>query len=527
MADLRAADAHRERAPLTRVQRRLSVAAQDAARSAQSLAALTVVGLLTVVVVVVSALTRFVDGDEGFYALAGGLVIDGEVLYEDFFYTQMPLLPYVFGAWFWLFGENWYALRALGAVLTLATAAILYVHIRLWTRNRGWGLLAVGLFGLSSLVLGWFTIGKTYAFSAGLLLGGYALVAGPERGRRSAAWLACGFLLGLAIDTRLLFAAAVIPLLVSAGRGNFRDAARRRVGPFVAGLVVGLAPSLAYLAITPEPFVFDNLGFHSVRSSGGLVGNFDQKIRTVFNLLGDVQFLILLIAAATIATLGRWRGHPVSVALWIALALGFASLLPTPTWTQYFSVTIPFLIASCLETAPALATNGFRSDIARERGVFILALVAALYVALAAVGIHGYAVSGERVAHAGPTESWKIAEIRRVSAAINEHAQPGEEVLAFWPGYIFGTHAKVVPGLETRASLVAARRLSAGERARYGVVSVAAVAEMLRRHRTRLFVLGHNKYLKGTTWDELAKRSGYRRVASFPGARIYVWEAGR
>jgi 4-amino-4-deoxy-L-arabinose transferase-like glycosyltransferase len=509
------------------VPQRLSVAVQDAARSAQSLAALTVVGLVAVVVVV-SALTRFVDADEGFYALAGVLVIDGEVLYEDFFYTQMPLLPYVFGAWLWLFGENWYALRALGAVLTLATAAILYVHIRLWTRNRGWGLLAVGLFGLSSLVLGWFTIGKTYALSAGLLLGGYALVAGPERGRRSAAWLACGFLLGLAIDTRLLFAAAVIPLLVSAGRGNVRDAARHRVGPFIAGLVVGLAPSFAYFAITPEPFVFDNLGFHSVRSSRSLVGSLDQKLETMFNLLGDVQFLILLIAAATIATLGRRRGHPVSVALWIALALGLASLLPTPTWTQYFSVTIPFLIASCLETAPALA-NGFGSGVARERGVFVLAIVAALYMAFAGVGIYGYAVSGEDVPRAGsPIESWKIAEIRRVSAAIDEHAERGEEVLALWPGYIFGTHAKVVPGLETRASFAAADHLSAGEQARYGVVSVAAVGEMLRRHRTRLFVLGHhNRFHKGTGWKQLAKRSGYRRVAFFPGTGIYLWEAGR
>jgi 4-amino-4-deoxy-L-arabinose transferase-like glycosyltransferase len=505
---------------------RLFVAVHDAARPARTLAALTAVGLLAVLVVVL-ALTRVVDGDEGFYALAGVLVIDGEVLYKDFFYTQMPLLPYVVGAWFWLFGESWYALRALGAVLTLATAAVLYAHIRLWTRNRGWGLLAVGLFGLSSLVLGWFTIGKTYALSAGLLLGGYALVAGPERGRRSAAWLACGFLLGLAIDTRLLFAAAVIPLLVSAGRGNVRDAARHRVGPFIGGLVVGLAPSFAYFAITPEPFVFDNLGFHSVRSSGGLVGNFDQKLRVSFNLLGDVQFLILLIAAATIATLGRRRGHPVSVALWIALALGLASLLPTPTWTQYFSVTIPFLIAGCVETAPALAATDFGGGRARERAIVVLALVAALYVAFAGVGIYGYAASGDRAPLIGSVESWKIAEIRRVSAAIDEHAEHGEEVLALWPGYIFGTHAKVVPGLETRASLVAAAHSSAEEQARYRVVSVAVVAEMLRRHRTRIFVLGHhNIFLKGTSWNQLAKRSGYRTVASYRGTRIYVWEPG-
>jgi 4-amino-4-deoxy-L-arabinose transferase-like glycosyltransferase len=513
---------------MPRVRERVSLALQSARRP-RSLAAFTAVALVALVVAV--ALTRFVDGDEGFYALAGVLVVDGNVLYEDFFYTQMPLLPYVFGAWFWSFGENWYVLRALAAVLTLATAFVLYAHVRRWARNPGWALLAVGLFGLSSLVLGWFTVAKTYAFSTGLLLAGYALIAPPQRGQRRATWLACGLLLGLAISTRLLFVAAALPLLAAAGRGNIRHAFRSRVAPLVAGVVVGLAPSFAYFAVAPKPFVFDNLAFHSIRSSGGLVGNFEQKLQTVLDLLGDVQFLTLLIAAATFATLGRRRGYPVSFAFWIALALGLASLLPTPTWTQYFCVTVPFLIAGCLETAPALTANPFGTGLAREGAVVILSLAAGLYVALAGVGIYRYVAWGQGVPgveRSGPAESWKIAEIRRVSAAIDEHAEPGEEVLALWEGYIFGTHAKVVPGLEIRSSLVAAAHISPESEARYRVISVTGVARMLRQHRTRLFVLGHHtKAVARTSWERIATSSGYRRTASFHGTRVYLWEGGR
>jgi 4-amino-4-deoxy-L-arabinose transferase-like glycosyltransferase len=508
------------------VRRSASLALRYATRPTQGLI-LAAFGLAAIVIGL--ALTRFVDGDEGFYALAGVLVLDGKILYEDFFYTQMPLLPYVFGAWLWLFGENWYALRALAAVFSLATAVVLYAHIRRSTRNPAWALLAVGLYGLSSLVFGWFPVGKTYAFSTGLLLGGYALVASREREHRRAAWLACGVLVGLAIDTRLLFAVAVIPLLAAAWGSNLRHAARSRIAPLMAGLAVGLTPSFAYFALTPKPFLFDNLGFHSVRSSGGLVGNFEQKLHVVLELLGDVQFLTLLVAAATIATLGRRRGRPISLAFWIALALGLVSLLPTPTWAQYFCVTVPFLIAGCLETAPALRGTAFGNGLAREGVVFLLGLAAALYVAFAAAGIYRYTAWGEGVpgvARGGQPESWKIPEIRRVSAAIDEHADPGEEVLALWPGYIFGTHAEVVPGLETRSSLVAAAHISAESEARYRVVSADAVADMLREQRTRLFVLGHHTS-RAKNWDRAAVNSGYRKVASFRGTQLYLLEGSR
>ncbi len=52
------------------------------------------------------AMLRPVDGDEGYYSYASILVMKGWVPYRDFLYQQLPLLPYVYGAWMTLFGPS-------------------------------------------------------------------------------------------------------------------------------------------------------------------------------------------------------------------------------------------------------------------------------------------------------------------------------------------------------------------------------------------------------------------------------------
>ncbi len=47
---------------------------------------------------------RPIDGDEGYYATAARLVSEGRTPYLDFFYPQMPLLPYVYAPAFKVVG---------------------------------------------------------------------------------------------------------------------------------------------------------------------------------------------------------------------------------------------------------------------------------------------------------------------------------------------------------------------------------------------------------------------------------------
>ena len=193
---------------------------------------------------------RFLDGDEGVYAYASRLVLHGHVPYRDLFYEQMPLLPYVYGAWIGIFGESWYAARSLSALAAAATGALLFLHVERRLGGRP-ALAGIGLYALSGLVFGYFTIVKTFALASLFLFAAYVLVEA-----RRPRWLAAGLLVGLAVDTRLVFAAAIPVFAVLAAR-------RRALPSFGGGLAAGLVPSIVFLTLSPHAFVFDNLRYHS------------------------------------------------------------------------------------------------------------------------------------------------------------------------------------------------------------------------------------------------------------------------
>ena len=115
-------------------------------------------------------------GDEGFYLLASRLVVQGKVPYRDFFYTQAPLLPYVYGLWIKCFGVSWISGRTLSALLTTALGVLLYVDVCQVTRKWIAGLAAVLLFLSSSLIYGSYPIAKTYSLAALCLYAAYVLV---------------------------------------------------------------------------------------------------------------------------------------------------------------------------------------------------------------------------------------------------------------------------------------------------------------------------------------------------------------
>ncbi|HEX6702725.1 MAG TPA: hypothetical protein VF101_18505, partial [Gaiellaceae bacterium] len=283
---------------------------------------------------------RFVDGDEGVYAYAARLVRHGHVPYRDFFYEQMPLLPYVYGGWTAAAGESWYAVRILSTLLACAVGAVLYVHVLRRHRSRAIAVLALGLYAFSALVLGYFSIVKTFALASLLLLVALVVVE-----RASPRWLLAGLLVGLAVDTRLVFAAAV---------PAFAFAARRRFLRFAAGLAAGLVPSLVLLALASHQFVFDNLRYHGEKTTHGLVGDPGQKARTLGNLLGygqtdhalGLQFALLALATAAALWLGRRR---LPLAAGVGALLAVACLLPTPTYVQYFCVVVPFMVLTIAE----------------------------------------------------------------------------------------------------------------------------------------------------------------------------------
>lgn len=449
--------------------------------------ALLVVGFQAAVLVPLAAF-RFVDGDEGVYAYASRLAVHGQLPYRDFFYEQAPLLPYVYGPVGWLSGESWYALRGLSVVFAIGVGLLLHRFVR-ERQGAGAAFAAVIVYTGSGLVFGYFTLVKTFALSALLVFAAFVLA---ERGR----WLGAGILVGLAVDTRLLLLAASLVIAF---------ASRRRLGSFVAGLGVGLIPSLVLLAISPRAFWFDNVRYHSLKSANGLVGDAHQKAQTGASLLGfeptdralGIQFGLLVLAAA-IALIWRRR---LTLAPTIAVALGVVSFLPTPSYVQYFSLLVPFLIVGIIELRPPPA--------------LLAAFVAAFLVPAAWAARHFTSYD--------PILRPSLGSVRDVSARVDALSRRDERVLSSWPGYLIGTHAWALPGYTNQFAPVAAAKISGAAARRYHVDTEHELEDLIRHRRVRLVV--YRNWVTSppfARWEAALRSGGYRLVTRVRTAAIYA-----
>ena len=403
----------------------------------------------------------------------------------------MPLLPYVYGGWIAVVGESWVAVRVLSALLAAATGVLLYVHVLHRRGSRPLAGAAVALYALSALVLGYFTIVKTFALASFLLVAAFVLVEERSRPR----WLLAGVLVGLAVDTRLVFAAAV---------PAFAVAARGRLPKFALGLAVGLVPSFVAFVLAPHQFVFDNLRYHGEKTTHGLIGDPGQKLRTAANLVGygntdhalGLQFALLAVATGIALWVLRRR---LPLAAGVGALLGVACFLPTPTYVQYFCVAVPFMVLTLVEAF-------------RER---VLALVLVPY-AVAAAFAYAHLVD------TSPLLKPSVASIQNVSDVVQRESAPGEVVLSSWPGYLFGTHAESWPGYSNHFAPAAAAHISRAEARRVHVVSEAQLEAAIAARRPRLVV-----YRNWVTtapfarWDAALRRGRYRLVETVETARIY------
>ena len=453
------------------------------------------------------AALRFVDVDEGSYAAAAKLALDGVVPYRDFFYTQTPLLPYVYGAWAEVLGEHWLVLRSLSLLLGLVTAALLTRHLCVRFGLR-FALLGSVLFATSTLVFTWYPPVKTFALATALAFGAYALVARAAPGPR--AWLAAGVLASLAVQTRALFLGAAVAFAWEALRTN------RGFVRYAVGFAVALAPTVALFALEPRGFLFGNLGVHGVRSEGGLVGDFEQKAKVVGNLLGIAtearpvtQYLLLGGAALVAAIVARRTAGRVPLWFLTAALLGVVALLPTPTYTQYFATTVPFLVVGVVE----LAHDAPRGPV-RPLPAAVAAVWLGLYLLFAPVEL-------ARVVRASAED--RPARVQEVADAIGARTEPGEVVLSSWPGYLFGTHATFVGGLENDFAPHDAEPLTPEEARRYHLLTDDEVEALIRSGRTRLVVVKLWHVLPPVPdYDGAARAAGYRLVDELDGARIYA-----
>lgn len=474
---------------------------------------------------------RLIDDDEGSYLLASQLAMQGRIPYHDFAFCQMPLTPYFYGAWIALFGTSWYAARMLSAILTTGLSVLLYIETERQAENRISALLAVVLFISSSLVFGWCTLIKTYGLSMLFSFGAYMLAdRACSEPRPASGSIVSGLLLGLATDTRLFYI-SLFPLfvlaLLSAGPIDRR---KRNAMLFAGGYVAAMLPLIAFLFVDAPAFWFGNLGIHAIRTKYGLIGNMTEKIAVVLRLVGlqtaeggtSFQTLALLALNVSLFSYTRVKRIRVFLSLWIVLALGLVSLVPTPVYIQYFVTLVPFSIVNAILFLTIMWRTLKTIPLAQYVWTWMTVVLAVTYVAAAPLDACNY------IGLASPWQLWPDGEIRarridtitHVTTAVDALTQPGERVFSTWPGYAVGAHWQLPRGLESNLGSIKMGEVSAVNLDAVGMMSRQTAEDLLRKHAVRVVVIG----LLQTTWDllEVALGNGYRIEQIVGGTRILL-----
>ena len=231
--------------------------------------------------------------DEGWYLYAANMVADGKMPYRDFFFTQGPVMPFVYSAFVgvWkscgLLGARVFTL-ALGAVGILFAMGLARRLVPADDRDRA-ALTVLLLLGCNLYHLYYVAIPKTYALAGLLVIAGfYLLSVSVDRVR----WLSIvsGLALAFAAGTRISLG-AILPVV---GLWLLWTRQARILAGFCLGGFVGLA--LVYGPFLCDAGAREGLiaaqQYHAARGGSDLVwvvGSLSRLVRwylPVFVVLG-------------------------------------------------------------------------------------------------------------------------------------------------------------------------------------------------------------------------------------------------
>lgn len=293
------------------------------------------------------------NADEGFYAIAARSVMQGEMPYRDFAYTQMPLLPYMNGLAMTVVGFGLTEQRVCNILWT--ALGLLSLVLALWRRTGRFepGLATVFMVAVSPFSAELTAMGASHGVSTCFTCLSTAAVL--WRGPLLPRILAFAVFGTVSVGCRL----AMAPLVAALTFALFVEARgwRQRALTLGVPIAVGLAAILPFLVSAPEGFWFFNWEYH-------LGSSFDRRrvegqptewwkagsaaiVVLCIGLSGGVhlvrerrwQELFLLLAGLLGVTMPMLPksgyGWYIIPAAPVAAAAGMAALWSTPQWPRF------------------------------------------------------------------------------------------------------------------------------------------------------------------------------------------------
>jgi hypothetical protein len=291
--------------------------------------------------------TGDVNADEDFYLLAAKKVMDGELLYRDFGYSQMPVLPYLNGAMMKLVGFGFVEQRFINSVWG---ALILVLIIILGFSNKDLKpFLCAGLILSTSPYWIYYTcIGKTYAATGFFMTFAAFGILMPMKYHIKAIIVLLGGL--LAIGCRLSVAPFVFLLW---GILFFQsDTSKQRIAVVCFYLVICAGFFLPFYLSSPENFMFWNIEYNTGSS-------FSRRGWTsVYEFLLLAPGTLLLASIGILIFFKNFQDHKVhEVGIFITAMVGITfHLLLRASYGEY---STPFIALLSL----GAAVVAFRSEV--------------------------------------------------------------------------------------------------------------------------------------------------------------------
>jgi hypothetical protein len=494
-----------------------------------------VAGIVAVAAVVLTAglgllfvVRGALNADEGWYLYASRLVYRGQLPYRDFSFTQMPLLPYVYGL-VQLVKPSLYLGRLVSVAFTIGAVA-LCVRVA-WREANRYGAATVGLLCLAAPTAIYnLTLTKTYAIVAFFLAALLAALTSPVARTRTLP-LATAAAVGLALSRTSGIPLAGMVILYALWRAP--DSRTRTRVALIGG--AGAVVAIAFVLVDPAAARFDLYSFHQLLWYDASTAT---RLDTIFtsrlpDWFGEYWGYALLWVAAALTTAtstdlrGYLRRHVEYPIIAVGLLIYLASQLPAGQFApvEYFAPVIPVVITIpvIFLTRRIFGTGGgpaMRPALAVGAGVLLVLLGALTTVHPSA---SGYVVAD------GAPES--VAAANRVAGFVKANTGPDDEVLALWgQPATYAADRKLVA--DVTFGVFSYEDLTSKQAKAYSYVNRRQLRSIIESRRPTLIVLtGVDDFvfgLRGSLSDRLAirgdlaaaLRAGYHKVSSDVGLGI-------
>jgi len=457
------------------------------------------------------AQTRNIDGDEGLYLEAARLVAQGKALYLDFFYQQMPLLPYLYAGWMKVFGFDFFVGRWFSALITAISGGFLLVYVARKTKN----LMLINLFGLlffaNGLILAWAPVVKTHPLSLfGLTASCVLLLIWKERQSWWLIFLA-GLAIGVGVNSRLTLGPFILIylgfILLKGERHRWRDSII-----FIFTVALVSLPAFLYFFSDPQLFIKYNLLYHTQVYPGIVSG--ERRLSTAQNLFLQMQVVLLFLAAqgSILLVIKRgWKKFLSSEEAFIGLLLlsfiviHMASAEP---YTQYFVSMVPLLL---MLAVPAFEWIwGHRKILS----VPVVGLFVFFYLSHARFGMN-FEISSML----SNRPEWSLSNINKTVNILKKTVKPNEYCLTWWPGFAFMAGCRSVPGMENHMRNYGVQRLNQQEMGDYKMLSDEDLYEMIRHKKYRV-IIDSNYHIGSPLYDFIANQIDQNYIHAGRGVKV-------